>query len=210
MSMEKIIASGNSKEAFSLDENIVRLILKFKVEDNELRGLFLLQKIAHLLFPENVPSPETMGRNEHGEGYIDVVRAGPDAYLEYVQSVRNAKGTPYSPASDNLHEIQYYKRLHSDPETKAREQAFLDSMRRAGFKDVENLQKKNVSHHEGKLTYYDFGVPRPGITFTPKLLKKAIDSIQEEKVRNEARALYKELMLVTSTGLSKILTKMLP
>src|SRR6185503_4923482 len=157
MQMEKKVGGGSHKDAYELNEQTIRLVPK-ELSASEVRGLYLLQKLAHLFLPNNIPNPLRTGTDEHRRHYIDVERVRPDAFHEYNEFRMGAVGATDPTTAANSQEIAYYRNMRRGSkmmETLRKEVGLILEMKKFGLEGLDS-SPKNFSHAQGNLTYYDF------------------------------------------------------
>ncbi|KKW47073.1 hypothetical protein A3C21_01210 [Candidatus Kaiserbacteria bacterium RIFCSPHIGHO2_02_FULL_59_21] len=195
------IGGGVEKSAVATDDHTARLLLHDRdLTDDQVHSLFLLQRLAYLLFPREVPYPKDWGRNKSEEPYVDVERIPIDAHHRDEQ-VKLGHVLPHS--EPNAHEIEYYKKLKNSEAVKKARALLANKLANAGFK-LEG-KRENFSHAEGKVRFLDF---TPAWTkwedssdpyllhFEPEKLRKAIESIPDPERNREAMNRFNELMAI--------------
>ena len=193
------IGGGAEKLAVALDEQRVRLFLKNRTQsDRSVQSVFLLQSIASLIFPDQVPPATGWGRTETKTPYVDVERIPLDA-IHRAEQIR--KG--YAPPDENKdqHEVDYYRARYESIDGHRARFELGKKLQDAGF--ALDTSTVNFSHAEGKTRFLDFGPAwhsysksKTVLMFEPRKLKDAIASITDAARREKAEQHFNELLSI--------------
>lgn len=204
---ERMEKSGVGKERSitdTNDPNVIRVGFHDDMSAEKVRAYFSLYKIAHLIFPNNIPSPAGYGTDESGVPYVDVSRVERDP-AHILAQVEGGANIPHPSEEHSDHVVKHYEKMYSDRAPERDE--FLQKMESAGFLNTGN-HRFNFSHTEGKLIYMDFGQPWQGeanglkLGFDPDKLAAAIAAIPDPARQNEARSLFSDLMQIVPKAAS--------
>lgn len=193
--LEDIRSIGGQKrvEAHAEEPTLVRSTFHMKegVTEAQCRGTFLLQRLANILLPGVMPNAHSFGRDEKtGEFYMDIERVDLDVLHLEAHEPLNENGA----VEHNEHERLFYqRRLHDVAGENA---AIVQKLENAGF-TVDYLSGNiNWSFAGGNIKYLDSVQPwdHGTLMFRPDRLRRAIDDLEDAEHREEALAIFYELM----------------
>jgi hypothetical protein len=227
------IGVGGYKRAYKIEGDgsapEVQLVMKHPYTNEQMKGLFYLNKLATLLFPGKIAEVSQAGNFLNQEGEIESSQFRAEYHehdllhqaMQEQAKVIDGGYAPETPQEEAAYDV--FRKLSTERSRLTRRhpgiEAFRDAYEEAGFvnKDtalsIEWGPQDVIVDSKGNFVYVDVDVPwhEPEevdeeshnsrcLRFDPKKLQVAIDGIEESK-RKEAEMYYGRLMdLVKEAG----------
>lgn len=208
------IGIGGNKQVFRDSHDDKKVVLEFhkKVDNEQIRGTFYLSKIAHLLFPDNIPNIDIAGNRT--KSYLHMTREDHDPAHSQLNALL-------------LKERDYITRISDEPKLTSAEQAmalgemfekefdpyvraFCDKAIESGL--IIDQLGKNFSHRSGEpVKYLDvqlawiYGWNKEiKLNFDEALLVKSIKRLDEPQRTLAGVCLQRLLELVSQKKLELV------
>lgn len=195
------IGRGARKTVFESNEDPEKLVANFHdlKSNDQVKSTFYLGKIAHILFPDNIPDIHAAFNDEGGKGKLYLENAHPDE--EHKQHAQYRVDRVEMGLRDETKvrlSNDYHDKNINDPEVIK----LADEMERKGlWPDTNGLNFARSK--DGKVLYLD---SEPGyidalnmrmFNFKPDILKKAIEELPEGSQKQQALNYFERLIKLT-------------
>jgi hypothetical protein len=229
------IGVGGYKRAYKVIEGSaspeVQLVMKHQYTNEQMKGLFYLNKLATLMFPDKIARVKASGNflDEDGEVESSQFRAEyheHDPVHQRMQHHAKAFDGNYAAENDDQQEsLEIFNELSTERSRLARRhpgiEAFREAYKNAGFENEEAAVKISwgpqdvIIDEKGNFTYVDIDVPwdepedvgkeaydKSCLRFDPIKLQAAIDTLDEPN-RTTAQGCFDRLVgLAKDAGFS--------
>jgi hypothetical protein len=205
MEKREQVGEGNDKKVFADIQNPeekVSVEFREKLSDDQIKSSYYFNKIAHLLFPENIPDVHIAG-NQNGVSYIKAERFPHDEEHSYGQQLGIKHSAYYLEGSGEKPSREEEDRVDNDIANKSidpRVQELVDAMRESGLAADSGGQNYSFGP-DGSVKYLELN---PGWyyfneeikpRFNVRKLKTAIEKLSLDK-RKEAQQYFDRLMFL--------------
>lgn len=204
------IGEGTQKHAYRNleDPNSVTVAFKYEWTNEEVKAMFYIQKIAHIIFPDETVNVHQVGRvlNEDGDSSSyarsQYVSAENDPTHQRMQTILSENdGSAWDLNKKDSKEMdEYYKQSRQDK----RVRMFLHKYAKAGLENrlAPFGRQDRIELGDGKFKYVDLAVPwnideddknHKELLFDPEKLEQAINELPE-LTRKKAQVYYDRLV----------------